>query len=179
MALTAANIKYEAAQEAVSHLGYLKPDAVQTIVSMMTGGMIEHPRSITPAYRKDGEQLSREEKKALGIRANGFMSRRAFDDLSEIVKSLPLTAHEATLLRAVFTENRFNRIMALDLTDELRPLFDGFRYDAATLDCPFCRRVDGTVVTPESAAILPSPECVCETANYAISPKFDFLKGVV
>jgi len=176
--LTAANIKHEAAQEAVMRLAYLKPEAIPVIVSLMKDGMAEHPRAIATAYRKDGDQLSVEEKKAAGIRANAFMSRRAFGDLSDKGKANPLAAHEVTLLRAMFAENRFNRIVSHGLTDDLMRYFDGFKYDTLTRDCPFCGRVDGTVVKPEEVSILPALDCTCETANYRISPQVGWLKGV-
>lgn len=176
--LTAVNIKHEAAKEAVTRLGYLKPEAISAIVSLMKDGMAEHPRAIATAYRKGGDQLSVEEKKAAGIRANAFMSRRAFGDLSDKGKVNPLAAHEVTLLRAMFAENRFNRLTSHGLTVDLMRYFDGFKYDSLTRDCPFCGRVDGTVVKPEEVAILPAADCTCETANYMISPKIDWLKGV-
>ena len=142
-------------------------------------GMVEHPRSVATAYRKGGEQLSREEKKALGVRANAFMSRQAADELTDAGKARALTAHETTLLRAGFTENRFNRLHAHDASpDSIMRYFDGFQYQTNATDCPFCKSVDGTVVQQEDAAILPSPECVCETANYSINRKIDWLKGI-
>jgi hypothetical protein len=176
--LTASNIKYEAAQEAVTRLGCLKPYAIPTIMSLMKDGMVEHPRAIATAYRKDGDQLSRDEKKALGIRANAFMSRRAFEELSEKGRANPLAAHETTLLRAMFAENRFNRLTSHGLPDDLARYVEGFKYDTLTRDCPFCSRVDGTVVPADEVAILPAADCQCETANYMISPKIDWLKNI-
>lgn len=176
--LTAVNIKLEAAQEAVTRLGYLKPEAIPTIVSLMKDGMVEHPRAIATAYRKDGDQLTRDEKKAHGIRANAFMSHRSFDELSDKGRANPLAAHETTLLRAIFSENRFNRLTSHGLPDDLMRYFEGFKYDTLTRDCPFCGRVDGLVVQTEQVAILPAADCHCETANYMISPKIDWLKDV-
>ena len=176
--LTTANIKLEAAREATSKLGLLKSEAMETIVSLMRGGMVEHPRAIATAYRKDGDQLTRDEKKAAGIRTNAFMSRRAYDDLTESGKARPLTAHEATLLRAMFTENRFAHSTSPGLSGSLMRHFEGFRYDALSSDCPFCSRVNGTVVQPDEVAILPPADCQCETANYSVSPKLDWLRGI-
>ena len=176
--LTTANIKLAAAQEAVSHLGLLKPEAVNTIVSLMQAGMAEHPRAIATAYRKDGEQLSPDEKRAARIRGNAYMSRRAYDELTDSGKARALVAHEVTLLRAMFTDNRFARLTSPGLSASLTRHFEGFRYDALSIDCPFCSRVDGTVVQPDQVAILPPADCRCETANYSISPKMDWLRGV-
>lgn len=171
-------IKCEAALEAVMRLGLLKPEAVDTIVSLMKGGMVEHPRAISTAYRKAGEQLPPEEKKAARIRGNAFMSRAAFEELTEAGKARPLTAHEVTLLRATFTENRFNRLTSHGLSASLMRHSEGFKYDNCSADCRFCSRVDGTVVQPGEVAILPPPDCQCETANYSISPKLDWLRDV-
>lgn len=175
--LAASTIQMEAAREAVMQLGLIKPEAIPAFVSLMRGGMVEHPRSVTTAYRKEGEQLSRDEKKVAGIRANAFMSRQAFDELSDAGKAIPLTAHETTLLRAVFTENRFRRI-AEPIPDSVAENFVGFKYDTLTNDCPFCRRVNGTIVQAAEVAVLPSSECVCPTANYTVGMSFDWLKNI-
>jgi len=176
--LTAANIKTMAAEEAVTRLAYLKPEAVPAIVALMQDGMVEHPRAIATAYRKAGEQLSKAEKKVAGMRTNSFMSRQAFDDLSEEGKARPLAAHETTLLRAMFTENRFHRLNSHGVPEDLMKHLEGFKYDTLTRDCPFCGRVDGTVVQANDVAILPPSDCKCETANYMIGPHFDWLKGI-
>ncbi|RXR29161.1 hypothetical protein [Sphingobium fluviale] len=176
--LTAENIRYEAAHEAVMRLNYLTPDAIPTIISLMEGGMTDHPRAITTAYRKNGVQLSKEEKKALGVRANGFLSRKALDELTEVGRECPLVAHEKTLLRAMFSENRFKQATLCKLSTNLSDHLDGFKYSTLNPDCPFCRDVDGTVVRTEEVAILPHRDCICETANYLISAHFDWLKGV-
>jgi hypothetical protein len=176
--LTRANIKLEAAREAVSRLGLLEPEAAETIASFMERGMVEHPRAIATAYRKDGEQLTPHEKRAANIRANAFMSRRAYGELTETGKACALRAHEVTLLRAMFSEDRFARLSSPGLSGGLMRHFDGFKYDAVSLDCPFCSRVNGTVVQPEAVAILPPDDCRCETANYSISPQVDWLQGV-
>ncbi|WP_323810207.1 hypothetical protein [Sphingobium baderi] len=176
--LTDQNIKFEAAKEAVEHLGLIKSGAIATIVGMMHG-LAEHPRAIATAYRKDGAQLSRDEKKAAHIRANAFMSRQAYEDLTDKGKANPLNGHELTLLRAGFTENRYRRIRLHDETpDNIKDYFVGFEYQTHSSDCPFCKRVDGTIVQNAEVAILPSPDCVCETANYFVSAKMDWLKNI-
>lgn len=177
--LTDHNIKFESAKEAVGHLGLIKPEAIATIIGMMHS-MVEHPRSIATAYRKEGEQLSLDEKKAASIRANAFMSRQAFDDLTDKGKASPLTGHELTLLRAGFTENRFRHIrLHEDTPANITDYFIGFEYQTNSNDCPFCKRVAGTVIQPKEVAVLPSPECVCDTANYSINAKMDWLKNIV
>jgi hypothetical protein len=175
--LTAANIKLEAAKEAVTTLGLLKPEAIELIASLMLG-FEESPRATATSYRKEGQQLAREHKKAAGIRANAFMSDRAFNDLTEKGKNSPLAAHETTLLRAMFTELRFGRLTSRNITQDIVSHLDGFKYDTLNPDCPFCSRMEGTVVQAEEVAILPAPDCVCETANYSISPHFDWFKGI-
>lgn len=176
--LTTANIKLEAAREATQSLGLLKSEAMETIVSLMGAGMVEHPRAVATAYRKDGDQLTRDQKKAAGIRTNAFMSQRAYDELTESGKARPLTAHEVTLLRAIFTENRFTRLTSPGLSGSSLRHFEGFKYDALSTECPFCSRVNGTVVQPDEVAILPPADCQCETANYSVSPKLNWLRGI-
>jgi hypothetical protein len=71
-------MRFAAARESVLRLGLVKPDAEGSIFRMLDVEMAEHPRSITTRFRQDGEQLSRDQKKIFGLRANAFFSRKAF-----------------------------------------------------------------------------------------------------
>lgn len=176
--LSIENITYEATREAVTRLGYLKSQAIPTILHLIENGMDHHPRALATAYRRDGEQLSKEEKKTFGIRGNAFMARHAFDELTDKGRASPLLAHEITLLRAVFTKIRFDRLTSHGLSDELTSCLDGYKYDTLNPDCPFCSRVDGKVVAADKVEILPAADCQCETSNYMISPQLNWLKDI-
>ena len=175
--LTAWSIHREAALEAVTTLGLLTSGALPVLEKQLRLDSTQHPRALATAHRKEGEQLSREEKKAAGIHANAFMSRSAFDELTERGRGAPLDAHEITLLRASFTVNRHRRV-STPVPPAAASSFVGYRYSTIGRDCPFCSRMDGRVVGPEELAVLPSPECSCPTANYGIDQHYDWLKGV-
>lgn len=175
--LTASTIHREAALEAVTTLDLLTSEALPVLEEQLRLGSTQHPRALATAHRKEGEQLSREEKKAAGIRANAFMSRRAFNELTERGRGAPLDAHEITLLRASFTVNRHRRV-STPVPPAAASSFVGYRYSTIGRDCPFCSRMDGRVVGPEELAVLPSLECSCPTANYGIDQHYDWLKGV-
>ena len=171
--------KREIVEEAVVRLGLLRPEAVQTIELLLQDEMTEHPRAICTAHRKNGIQISPELKKELGIRANGFLSIKAFDELTAKGQSQPLAAHENTLLRATFSLMRYRRVrQESQLRDQLGPCFIGFKYDVLEMDCRACVALDGSLTTASSAAILPLKDCVCVTANYSLQPKFDWAADV-
>ncbi|MFT3790793.1 MAG: hypothetical protein QM741_06895 [Rudaea sp.] len=81
-----------AVRKAIAALGYIKASAETALIAMLQDIPVEHPKKICTAYRKEGEQLSRDEKQALGLRANAFMSRKAFDDLTDHGRDKPLEA---------------------------------------------------------------------------------------
>lgn len=169
-------IKSEAAREAVEQLGLLTTCAIPTIARLLQEEMRDHPRTITLAYRKEGEQVADAEKKALGIRKSSFLSRAALAEMTAAGLKDPLTAHETTLLRATFTLNR-HRCVAQDskLKAQLGKRFAGFEHEAVNGKCPACNRLQGLVTQAAEAAIMPPTDCISGcTANYSIRPKIDW-----
>jgi hypothetical protein len=178
LGLDPVTMRFAAAREAVQKLGLLVPKA-EAIIWHMLDDRFEghHPTEISTAYRKDGEQISKEEKKALGVRSNAFLSRKAFDELAENGRSTPLIAHETVLLRATFTLIRYKSILNARQIES--PVFnDEFKYDMLKLDCQACKELDGTVTKGDDAKIFPPDNCVCDTANYGLKPVIDFIAGV-
>lgn len=173
-------IREEAAREAVQHFGLIDLCAVPIIAELLQDSFIDHPRALATAYRKRGDQISDAEKKALGIRKNGYLSRAAFAELTDLGRKLPLVAHERTLLRASFTLNRHRRVEAeADLKARFGHQFLGFKHDGLSRDCPACNRLNGMITSGTEAAIMPPSGCVqgC-VASYDLTPKIDWLAGV-
>ena len=172
--------KQDAAREAVTTLGLLTPGAIPTITGLLSDDLIEHPRSICTRYRKTGEQISDEEKKRLGIRRNGFLSKAALSEISEAGLAEPLAAHERTLLRATFTMSRANAIGKADeVLEQVGGALIGWEHSTLNKDCPACNRLDHRVTAADQAVILPPSDCRpgC-TAPYTIRPKFDWLHDI-
>lgn len=170
-----------AVDEAIIRLGLVKPSARSSILAMVQDERGLHPRALCTAHRKDGEQLSKAELKAIGVRANGFMSRRAYDELTEKGLSAPLDAHMTTVLRAFFSFARWrslwNAALSVKETDIAVEALS-FHYDMLPPVCPVCKALDGSKVMPLDAHILPAPDCRCETANYSIRMKVDWFYGI-
>ncbi len=172
-----ADIEHEAALEAVTTLRLLLPQAVPTIAGLMTPLTFDHPRAIATRYRKGGEQLDDAEKKALGIRRNGFLSKLALAEIAPLGLEQPLIAHETTLLRATFTVMRHRRV---EEGEKARKQFGkgflGYEHIALHRECPACNLLHGRITDAENASVMPPPECVpgCY-ANYDIRLKIDFL----
>lgn len=167
----------QAVDEAINRLGYLNDGARPFLIDAASQGFIIHPRATATAHRKDGEQLARDELKALGLRANTFMSRKALSEIT--VKGLqePLKAHEKTLLRAIFTFGRwrslYNAARNIEATG-IKPGAVSWTYSMLPPVCPRCASLDGEQTTPQTAHILPPDDCECETANYGVHMKVDW-----
>ena len=172
---TIAEIKRQAVREAISALGLVKPEAEDTIVRFLVDEIETHPRQTLTQYRK-GEQLTKEEKNAIGLRSNAFMSRQAFDDLTEEGLVEPLRAHETVLLRATFTVQRHSTIRQLMESGIVADKsFKGVKYDVLNMDCPVCGPLHGRIIQIEEASIFPLKGCTCATANFGYRADIDFL----
>lgn len=172
---TIAEIKREAVREAISTLGLVKPETEDTIVSFLEDKMETHPRQTLTHYRKS-EQLTKEEKNAIGLRSNASMSRQAFEDLTEIGLKEPLKAHETVLLRATFTVQRHRTIRQLMTSGvAAEKSFKGIKYDVLNMDCPICGPLHGKTIKLDEASIFPLKGCTCATANFGYRADIDFL----
>ena len=169
------SIRMGAAQEAVEHLGLLKPGAAATIKDLLCDFHGEHPRSVCTTYRKMGGQLSDDEKRAIGIRANAFLSRAALAEISEKGMLDPIRAHEITLLRASFVIFRhrnaqsYARMMANHPDYPIEIQYDVFHPDA----CTVCSGLDRTPVPADWGLFAPTG-CTCLTAPYGLRSEVDF-----
>lgn len=171
------DFKRQAVKEAISALGLIKPEAEDVMLSMLRDEMDIHPRQTLTGYRKV-DQLSKEEKRAVGLRSNALLSRQAFEDLTENGLGAPLTAHETVLLRATFTLNRYRTIEGLKKPEiKAMKAFQGIKYDVRGMSCPVCGPLNGKVIQVEDAEIFPLKGCACDTANFTYRPHMDFLAG--
>lgn len=170
-----------AVDEAIQGLGLVKPSGRASILAMVQDQRGLHPRALCTAYRKEGEQLPKAELKAIGLRANAFMSRRAFAELTDRGRDAPLDAHMKTVLRAFFSFARWQSIWraALGIKDsDIAIEAVSFEYDMLPPVCATCEALNGTKVMPLDAHILPPPDCECETANYSVVMKIDWYHGI-
>lgn len=162
-----------AALEAIDSLGYLSRSALPSLLSLLQDAPVEHPRRVCIRYRSIGEQLSREEKRVVGVRANAFLSRQAFDELTDLGKAKPLQAHELTLLRAEFTRIRKRKI-ALAEHPELGP-FASFSHHRLTSKCHGCDRLRGFGrMEARWVQIMPPVDCEIDACNLGVYSHVDW-----
>lgn len=170
-----------AVDESIRRLGLVSEAARPFLIDQVSKDSGIHPRALCTAHRKSGEQLSRAELKALGLRANAFMSRTALAEITDRGLEAPLAAHETTLLRAFFSYARWrslwNNARGLEAV-HIDTEAVSFQYDMLPPMCGCCAGLDGAKVAPRYAHILPPPECECTTANYSILMKIDWLHGI-
>lgn len=156
--------------EAIAALGYLNTEAFEHLLPLMPRCLYEHPRQVATWLRKQGEQISPAEKKALGIRRNAFMSRQALADLTAKGLASPLKAHEVTLLRATFSMFRLRTI-----TNGLNSGAAEFRFSATHSECRGCERLQGSFALRHEVSPDSPPDCSREACSLHIDAKFDWL----
>lgn len=162
----------QAVHEAVATLGYLTEAAEGWLFAALGECGYLSPKAVATAHRKDGEQISREEKIALGIRSNAFMSRRAAAELTEKGRSNPLEAHASTLLRAYFTALRYREIAQAARGGAISVMYNGIFKD----ECLACAQLDGTAVPIADAS--PDPPEGCQKATCPMGYLAQFEGGV-
>ncbi len=155
--------------EAIESLGYVKPDAASKLVRLMQDNESQHPRQISTSYRNEGEQLSSDEKKALGLRANSKMSKDALSDLSDKGLNMPLAAHEQTILRAQLAWSRAKSMAAeIDMGVSKWECLAPF-----PTECPGCKRLDGQIVSASEAVPTGPHDCFREACAISFAPQID------
>ena len=163
-----------AALEAIDSLGYLLPSALPSVLALLQDAMFEHPKKACARYRGIGEQLSRDEKRVAGVRANALLSRQAFGELTARGKTVPLRAHELTLLRAEFTLCRKSAITRAE-HPEFGP-HTKFSHVQLSGGCRGCARLKGFGRVPaEHVQVMPPIDCETETCNLMVDVHMDWL----
>jgi len=171
-------IRRMAAEESVGHLKLLKSHAVTIVDSLLEYGVHEHPKAICAAYRRRGNQISDQEKKALKIRKNAFMNQQALAEISDTGLQDPIRAHELTVLRATFVISRYRTALSAErmiLEYAHYPIevqYDVFHPDA----CAVCNSLYRKPV-PSDWALFPPKGCTCVTAPYGLHLNVDYIGG--
>ena len=171
-------IRRMAAEESVGHLKLLKSHAVTIVDSLLENAVHEHPKAICADYRRRGNQISDQEKKALKIRKNAFMNQQALAEISDTGLQDPIRAHELTVLRATFVISRYRTALSAErmiLEYAHYPIevqYDVFHPDA----CAVCNSLYRKPV-PSDWALFPPKGCTCVTAPYGLHLNVDYIGG--
>lgn len=161
---------YPFAAEAVNSLGYIDPSHIKTVALLQSLCVTHHPRGVATKYRKRGEQLSREEKKALGLRSNAFYSREAFEALTDKGKKSPILAYENTLLRGSFSYFRSTSIASSVGVNHAY-----LKYSRMFFDCDTCAKLDGHMIQPIQADWRPPSDCLKDACGVLLHLRIDHL----
>lgn len=153
--------------EAIQSLGYVKPEAASKLCELITRDETLSYSSVSTAYRKEGPQISADEKKALGIRANAFMSKEALADLTEKGRNNPLSAHEITMRRAAFAHGRVREI-----TKAQEAGVSSWKAISVPGECPGCLRLSDTKLCAEEISPIGPPDCAREACAICYLPNF-------
>jgi hypothetical protein len=165
------------ATEAVCALGYVKPEYDTAIAIMMEANEGYHPRDIALAYRKLDPQLSADEKRSLGLRANTFYSEEARNCLAEKGLSNPVDGLTKTILRAMFAVFR-DRHVAMGQEIIAKGLEGWLDLSRCHPDCAGCDRLDGSRMYSNEIAQLPPCDCAREACSLLMVWKTDWLANI-
>ncbi len=170
-------MRLAAAREAVATLGLLQSSTEGRIYHFLDKRLTDHPTARCRAWRKHGEQMTAEQKKANGINPRTFYSRAAFAELTEAGRRRPLAAHDVTLLRAQFTLFRYSAV--IDSRQVLEAYPNGlYEHETLNSECPACNQLDGLQTPADAITLFPPAGCICETANYRVKPQIDWLADI-
>lgn len=160
--------------EAIHSLGYVKPECESELAQLLEANFGQHPHQIARMYRKSGEQIGADEKRALGLRSNAFFSRAAKENLTDKGLKQPKRAFEITLLRAMFS---FFRSRAIE---QARAKEDWYiRAERCHGDCT--KRLDftGKNLSADDLSPLPPDGCEREDCSLHFAPRCDYLARTV
>jgi hypothetical protein len=162
-------------QASIQRLGFIKPEYAGVISRMMDVYEGEHPRQIARRFRQIGDQLPREDKRAMGIRVNADMTVQAANALTQRGLSEPLKGLENTILDAsiaLFRERtaQQNPPAHTHCWLEVSPIFS---------DCSGCNRMKGARVTAEVMASIPPTDCEREACSLGYQWRADYLAAAV
>lgn len=165
----AVDIESQAIAEAIASLGYVTEAATEGLsyALALCGGM--SATAVMTRYRKSEPQISRDEKRELGIRGNAFMSRKALVELTDKGRIYPLKAHETTLLRAYFTALRYREIAGAYQGGASKLQYNG----PFGRQCTGCTRLHETVIAIEAADPKPPADCDKEGCALGYWPKWE------
>jgi hypothetical protein len=160
-------------REAIDALGYIKPEYDHTLAILIEGFPGEHPFAIAPWYRKQGNQLSPEDKRRYGIRRNAYFSRQAYDCLTEKGREKPIQALESTVLRATFGTLRDKNLEVAKTLSVRTDLTVIMKAHKAFDDCEGCRLIDGKLMSVADVAnFVSAPMCNRQACAVAFTMRF-------
>lgn len=161
-----ATIEFQAlAREAIERLGYIKPEFEGTIAVLLEQSCLRGPGAVATWYCGVGDQISSEEKRALGLGSTTRFSRNALELLTERGRRNLLRAHVATLddgLRRLRWQDSCGK--AYDQgTDRLKII-------GPHRDCRGCLGLSGRTISSRDAVLLPPAECDMELCQLVLQP---------
>lgn len=159
-----------AAREAIAGLGLIRLSALQTFTTLLASRDFKSAQEISRQYLACGEQLTRDEKLALGLGTTAHFSRAALLDLAPAGFVHAARAHELTLTRAIATLRRQRLVAELDADAVGGSALPGLRHVAAHDACRICSGLHGVVTDHLDAWIFPPDGCECDGA-FGLEPQ--------
>src|SRR3954451_17932912 len=160
-------------REAIDALRYLQPAACAAVAEAMERLVGLHANEIGAAIRKEGAQLSADEKNMLRLDSDDFMSQTALDMLTAKGRRNPIEAFDTTILRANFAQLRERNITFVEQ-------HEGYFLKAfgVVSGCPGCEHFNRREMTAEQARkLLPPKSCLNEACGMALMVWQDFFVG--
>lgn len=166
--------------EAIAALGYLKSEFAEPLAALMPRFVLgESPHAVARAIRREGTQISVDDKRALGLRSNAFMSIEALAMMTEKGRAHPLEAIENTLLRALFRYHRYRNIQNVRDSPKLFGHPAAAKLTGVISGCPGCRGLNVLITNPDKIeAAFPVPGCVRDACPVLVEIHLDFYHNI-
>jgi hypothetical protein len=153
------------ARDAIDRLGYIRPEFDGTIAVLLEQSRSRGPAAAADWYHAVGEQISLQEKQALGLGSTTRFSRNALDALTERGRMYALRAHLLTL------EHALRRVRWQDACKAAHDQgTDRLKIMGPHRDCRGCLGLSGKHIASSDTTLLPPAECDLELCQIILQP---------
>ena len=153
-------------QKSMSSLGLISPSEEEWVLDLFCANQSVRPEGVALISRKSPDQMSIDEKRAIGINPKAFMSHSYYAKLSEKGKASPLDALDATLSLCSFLAYH-----ARDIENMKRA---GCTHATAAFgfpdECKACKKIIGKKFRIDDIPQIPLPGCEMKACAISFSP---------
>lgn len=164
----------ECVAEAITTLGYIRPEAAKAIQLSIESFRGDSPRALGIRLRKIGQQLSTAEKTSIGLTRGTVFSDKSLAMLTDKGRFNPVYAIEATIDRA--SGAYWEKYSIWTSTTKAALMGGPFHFSASARhpdECTTCRHINSSRLAPDQIPSIPHPYCGREVCTLSYELKFD------
>jgi len=164
-------------EASITRLGRVKLECASDLALLMEKHEGLHPHQIARLFRQTGDQLSKEEKRAIRIRSNADMTSQAAAALTDKGLQSPIKALEVTLLDAALAYFRHRKIQSI-LNSPIAK-YAKFYIDTISTDCHLCLPYKGQEVGTDHIKNILRQDCPRDVCVIELMPRIDFIQQAI